>query len=725
MGARPINIMGFYRQIIIILFIFKIINSSGQVITTVPVFPTINDTVTIFYHTDRGNGNLDWVMPIYAHTGVISSNSISDENWQHVVGNEAYPDRGPELTWVSPNIHKLVIPIKEFYGIKEGEDVKKLAFVFRNNDGSLVGRNADGSDFYIDLYTDKASVAITSPSKTLMNPTDAFILKAQSSVLADLTLYIDNELIAEAYKTKDVEIAVNVAKYSPGSHLIKVKADFSDKIQYDSTYFTSISDPEILPIPEGVKEGININPDHSDHATFNLYAPGKKQIYLLGDFNNWQVHSKYLLHNDISGNYHWIEVSGLNPEVVYTYQYFIPEDNLRLADPFNPKRLNPDNSGETISGSKPYPSGKTAGVVSVFQTKQVGSISIQATPQHYRLSGSIEGIDNVDVYLFRAYKMEREDLNKTRLVNGKFEMEGSIVNPEILSIKIGEHPLKRFSFFLSGDDITIKADYDSLRNAKISGAPYQKEIDHFNETVSFVAEGLMKEVDAGRFDMKDYFNKIVPQSIIKFVEENPESPAIPYYVRVLNEGFELEDLLQLYALIDKSSNNLNTMDTYNHLPLNDSPTLQILRKRISELDQVAVGKKYTDFTMPDTLGNRISISDYDGKYRLVDFWASWCKPCRAEFPEMKKLYQKYRGNNFTVIGISFDDDLSSWKRAIVKDQLEWIQMSAPKSWNSEAGKFYVFGGIPANVLIGPDGTILARNVHGEALKVKLKEIFGF
>jgi len=112
-------------------------------------------------------------------------------------------------------------------------------------------------------------------------------------------------------------------------------------------------------------------------------------------------------------------------------------------------------------------------------------------------------------------------------------------------------------------------------------------------------------------------------------------------------------------------------------------------------------------------------------YILIDFWASWCSPCRAEHPELMKLYQKYEDKGFEVIGVSFDENLARWKKAIINDSLEWVQMSAPKGWNSEIAKTYVFGGIPNNFIIGPDGTILARNLHGKTLEAKLKEIFGY
>lgn len=363
------------RLFLIIVAIITGIKSFSQVTTTIPVFPNENDTVTVFYHSDQGNGALDGVIPIYAHTGVITSNSSSDTDWQHVVGNWGTPDPEVLMTYVSPNLFKIVIPIQEFYGIDDGEEVFRLAFVFRNGDGSIVGRNADGSDIFVELHNDGSVAVITTPSEPLLvEPDDVFPIVAQSITNANLTVFIDDITVAEALDDTIVEYEVNVADYGTGTHQIKLEAVFTDETQYDSTYFTIISNPEIIPVPEGIKEGINIDPNQLDRVTFNLFAPGKQHIYLLGDFNNWQVDANYLLNNDPSGDFHWIEITGLDPEVEYGFQYFILEDNLRFADPYSQKILDPWNdqwiAEETYPNLKPYPVGLTTGIVGTFQTNQ-------------------------------------------------------------------------------------------------------------------------------------------------------------------------------------------------------------------------------------------------------------------------------------------------------------------------------------------------------------------
>lgn len=367
--------MNLTRIIIVVIGLFTGLKSQSQVITTIPTFPNENDIVTIFYHSDQGNGALDGVIPIYAHTGVITSNSTSDTDWQHVVGNWGTSDPEVLMTYVSTNLHKIEIDIQEFYNIDDGEEVFKLAFVFRNSNGSIVGRNSDGSDIYVDLYNEGAVAVISSPSEPLLvEPNEIFPVVGQSITSADLTIYIDDISVTQAFDDTIVEYEVNASDYGTGTHQIKLEAVFNDETVFDSTIFTIISDPEILPVPEGIKEGINIDPNQLDRATFNLFAPGKQHIYLLGDFNNWQVDAEYLLNNDPSGDFHWIEITGLDAEYEYGFQYFVLEDDIRFADPYSQKILDPWNdpwiSEETYPNLKSYPTGLTTGIVGSFKTDQ-------------------------------------------------------------------------------------------------------------------------------------------------------------------------------------------------------------------------------------------------------------------------------------------------------------------------------------------------------------------
>lgn len=130
-----------------------------------------------------------------------------------------------------------------------------------------------------------------------------------------------------------------------------------------------------------------------------------------------------------------------------------------------------------------------------------------------------------------------------------------------------------------------------------------------------------------------------------------------------------------------------------------------------------------DLTMTSLTGTPLSISSFKGKYVLVDFWASWCAPCRQENPNVVAAFNKYKDKNFTILGVSLDQDKAAWKQAVEKDKLSWSHMSDLKQWESPAVQAYQFDGIPFNVLLDPQGKIIASGLRGEQLEAKLQEIF--
>ena len=136
------------------------------------------------------------------------------------------------------------------------------------------------------------------------------------------------------------------------------------------------------------------------------------------------------------------------------------------------------------------------------------------------------------------------------------------------------------------------------------------------------------------------------------------------------------------------------------------------------------GDKYIDLALPDTSGILISISDYDGSYRLIEFWASWCGPCRAENPNLVAAYNQYKDKNFIIIAFSLDTQENEWKNAIIDDQLSWPNASDLLGWNSLAVSTYTVGYTPYNVLVDPDGFIIGHDLKGEDLQHKLAELFG-
>ena len=152
--------------------------------------------------------------------------------------------------------------------------------------------------------------------------------------------------------------------------------------------------------------------------------------------------------------------------------------------------------------------------------------------------------------------------------------------------------------------------------------------------------------------------------------------------------------------------------------------LQQLKKHNDLSLETSVGKQFKDFEMADVDGNMHKISEYvaANKVTLIDFWASWCGPCRAEMPAVKAAYEAYKGKGFGIVGVSLDNNKDAWTASIKNLGMEWAQISDLKGWNCEGAKLYGVNSIPATVLVAQDGTILARNLRGEAIQEKLAEL---
>jgi peroxiredoxin len=147
-----------------------------------------------------------------------------------------------------------------------------------------------------------------------------------------------------------------------------------------------------------------------------------------------------------------------------------------------------------------------------------------------------------------------------------------------------------------------------------------------------------------------------------------------------------------------------------------------LRKIVFSEKIGAEGTMAVDFTQNDTANRPVSLSSFKGKYVLVDFWASWCRPCRIENPAVVAAYNEFKDKNFTVLGVSLDQSRDNWINAIHADNLTWSHVSDLKSWSNEVAQLYKIQGIPANMLLDPNGKIIARNLRGEDLHNKLKQL---
>lgn len=334
-----------------------------------PVFPTQSGNVTIFFDATQGNGALTGVSPVYAHMGVLTS---AGQGWQHVPTTWGIADPLGAMQNVSPNIWKKTINIQQFFNIQPGETVHSLAFVFRNQSGSIVGRAADGSDIFYNVYPDDAPLQTVffepeAPSLVVDSGTQIPV-RAAASQSGTLTLYDNGNLLA----TTEGDLLENTVT-AMGSGLHEVSFVAVTATTQDTSVFYYVI-PENLPAqdpPAGSELGIN----YIDNTTARLvlYAPAKQVVYAVGDFSNWLPNPNFQMHKSLDGNTWWIELSGLQPGQIVRFQYLV-DGSLKIADPLSTLVLDPGNDpfipDETYPNLPEYPYGLTTGIVSVLQTAQ-------------------------------------------------------------------------------------------------------------------------------------------------------------------------------------------------------------------------------------------------------------------------------------------------------------------------------------------------------------------
>ena len=342
----------------------------------------------------------------------------------------------------------------------------------------------------------------------------------------------------------------------------------------------------------------------------------------------------------------------------------------------------------------------------------------EKTDSSYAIIGKVTGQDSGTIYIIHRQSGKTDS---AALDHGYFKFSGKADTAELCRISLNDQTK---SFFLENGKISMLIKKDSLSHALISGTLAQDEYNYFlNQTDKPLSDRMAiiekayetadnkkdkKATDSldKKYETLDLEQK---QLVSDYAKSHPASIVAAYEIfNNFSYNSRLGQLDSLYKLLDT-----NVRVTYFGKELENI---------IEKTKLTAIGNPAPEFTSNDAGGKAVSLSSFRGKYVLIDFWASWCGPCRLENPNVVKAFRKFHDKGFDIFGVSLDETKPEWLQAIKKDGLNWTQVADLKGWKADAVTLYGVNGIPMNYLLDKNGIIVAKGLRGEALDGKLTEL---
>ncbi len=346
------------------------------------------------------------------------------------------------------------------------------------------------------------------------------------------------------------------------------------------------------------------------------------------------------------------------------------------------------------------------------------------------LTGTVKGSDGKNIIL------ERQDdslgviaIDTVKIENGKFTFIGNILEPAVHALTIEEEPVRPFLIVEPGD-IHIDINKDTVANSKVSGTYNNEQLMVFNDIASKIRDKMLamqKNREADFMKAQQTQDTVVMNSLRKefsAIDKEMQTATVDY-VKGHPKAFISTILIgNLFKTAQPDLDRIESLYDGLDSSVKNTKTGKDLMNQIKESKRVGTGKMAPDFSAPNPEGKMVSLRESMGKVTIIDFWASWCGPCRQANPELVAIYNDFHAKGLNIIGVSLDRDGSAdkWKEAIAKDKLTWTQISNLKFWEDPIAKTYNVKAIPQMFLLNEKGMIIAKDLHGDALRKKLSEL---